>query len=85
MRWIIAFFLAAAVCASSCGKKPEQREGHDGGEPATGSGQGIKKDVGDFVDYATGKGPIEHGKRIKRRLRKIQDERNKRIEEQMGK
>ena len=47
--------------------------------------KGIGDNVGDFVDYATGKAPIEHGKRIKRRFRNIQAEHNKRLEEAMGK
>ncbi len=93
MRWAVGVLLVAAFSASSCGKKPGRAPAQPGaGDPAA-SGEkeevqgkkGIGDDVSDFVDYATGKAPIEHGERIKRKFRKIQDEHNKRLEEAMGK
>ena len=93
MRWIICLLLAAAVCASSCGRKPDRAPAQRGdGAPAT-SGEkeevqekrGVGDNISDFADYATGKGPIEHGKRIKRRFRKIQNDYNKKLEEQLDK
>ena len=93
MRWIICLLLAAAICASSCGKKPGRPPVRpDAGAPAASvekeevqKKRGIGDDISDFADYATGKGPIEHGKRIKRRFRKIQAEHNRKLEEAMGK
>jgi hypothetical protein len=93
MRWIICLLLAAAVCASSCGRKPDRAPAQpDAGPPAASAEKeevqekrGIGDDVSDFTDYATGKGPIEHGKRIKRRFNKIQNDYNKKLEEQLDK
>ncbi|MHC4506355.1 MAG: hypothetical protein ACYTFI_23925, partial [Planctomycetota bacterium] len=83
---------AAALCASSYGKKPAPRAAQPGPAAAAASGEkdevqeqrGIADDVSDFADYATGKKPIEQGKQIKRRFRKIQDEHNRKLEEAMG-
>jgi len=93
MRLAVAVLLVAAFCASSCGKKPGRAPAQPGAGGSAASGeekevqeqQGIGEDVSDFVDYATGKKPIEQGKQIKRRFRKIQAEHNRRMEEAMGK
>jgi hypothetical protein len=93
MRWVVGVLLVAVFCASSCGKKPEPPTAQPGaGTPAApGEGKeaqeprGIGDDVRDFADYATGRKPLEHQRQIKRKLRKIQDDYNKKLEEQLGK
>ena len=93
MRWTVGVLLVAAFSASSCGKKPGPAPAQPGAGAPAASGEekevqekkGIGEEVSDFVDYATGKGPIEHGKRIKSRFRKIQAEHNKKLEEALGK
>lgn len=93
MRWAVGVLLVAAVCASSCGKKPGPSAAQPGAGAPASSGEkeevqeqrGIGDDVRDFADYATGKKPLEQQRQIKRRLRSIQDEHNRKLEEAMGK
>ncbi len=73
----LAVILAGAA-ALGCSKKEAKSEGAQSEQ--------AEKDVGvkDFVDYATGKAPIEQGKRLKNQIRDITAERERQSEEALG-
>ena len=90
---LVAVFVAAVGAAfgpgAGCAEKetaPEGAQAQQGEEadrtedPGADAGAG----VGDFVDYATGKLPIEKGRQIERKVRDIQAEHNRQLEEAMG-
>ena len=83
MRWTIGIILAAAAGTSSCTKETGPAESRDRG--AAGSAEKKKDDVGvgDVVDYAIGKKQLEVKKHIEGRLKTIEADRNRRLEEQM--
>ncbi len=94
MRRTCVLVFAALVGAASCGMKPAVRkdpltgpsaEEGDGAAP-TGTDKKKKEGVGlkDFIDYATGAGPIRHGERIKKRIRETAAEHNRQLEEVLG-
>jgi hypothetical protein len=85
------------VCAGACSRKEapatpgpssreEAQEGADAPAPTPAPEDAAHEDVGvgDFVDYATGAGPVRHGQRMKRRLREIESEHMRKIEEVTG-
>ena len=77
MRRTCVLVFAALVGTASCGRKPAAPAEADKKK----EGVGLK----DFVDYATGAGPIRHGERIKKQIRETAAEHNRQVEEAMGK
>ena len=94
MRRTCVLVFAALVGAASCGRKsavpkepPPRPSVDEGGDAApTGVDEKKKEKAGlkDFVDYATGAGPIRHGRRIKKKIRDAAAEHNRQLEEVMG-
>ena len=71
----LALLLVAAVVALTCCEKKQD-----------GARKGRRNDdVGlrDFIDYATGKTPIEKGREMKKRLREIEEKRKRQLDEVM--
>ncbi len=95
MKRTCVLVFAALVGAASCGRKlavpkeppPPTSADEGGGAAPTGADKKKKEGVGlkDFIDYATGAGPIRHGKRMKKQILKTAAEHNRQLEEVMGK
>lgn len=86
MRNSLRFFatccglLLALVCGAGCSKKEEPAEVERPAEAPEGPQTG----VGDVIDYAIGKKQIETGRRMERKLDRIQQQRQKQLEEMLG-
>ena len=78
MKRLVAFLvvLLAAAAAALVVYEKSQDEARKGKR---------KDDVGirDFIDYATGKTPIEQGRKLKKQIREIEAERKRRLDEVM--
>ncbi len=72
--FLVMLFVFAGPAALGC-KKKEAAESEESG-----------KDVGvkDFIEYATGKAPIEQGERLKKQIHDISAERQRQSDEAMG-
>lgn len=81
--FLVALLLAAALVAT-CWVKQETVESEETRADGAEEGVGIGADIREFVDYATGKTPIERGEQIKKQIRDIQAERNRQLEGVMG-
>ncbi len=80
---LVMLFTFAGLAVTGCGQKESVAPQGDQTGQETEDEAAEDEDVGveDFVDYATGKLPIEKGRRIEKQIRDIQAERNRQIED----
>ena len=95
MRRLLMMLVFALAFGAAQGCSGDKADGpgadQEGGGQAGRDGDEEQKEgehegagVGDFIDYATGKLPIEKGRQIEKQVRDIQAEANKRLEDAMG-
>ena len=97
-RWAVLVSCLVLAGLAPCGCKDKGTAGHEGAgagdaeeteeaEAVEENAEDSEKDkdvgVSDFVDYAIGKTPIEHGNRIKKQIRDTAAEHNKQLEKVM--